>query len=126
MHYERLQGTTKMSEVTIYHNPRCSKSRQTLELLKEKSIEPEVVEYLKTPPNAAELKDILSKLGLSADELMRKKETIYKELGLASVSDENELITAMVNNPKLIERPIVIKGDKAAIGRPPESVLDIL
>ncbi|ASG65615.1 arsenate reductase (glutaredoxin) [Idiomarina piscisalsi] len=115
-----------MSEVTIYHNPRCSKSRQTLELLKEKSIEPEVVEYLKTPPNAAELKDILNKLGLSADELMRKKEAIYKELGLAGVSDENELITAMVNNPKLIERPIVIKGDKAAIGRPPESVLDIL
>lgn len=115
-----------MSEVTIYHNPRCSKSRQTLELLKEKSIEPDVVEYLKTPPNAAELKDILSKLGLSADELMRKKEAIYKELGLAGVSDENELITAMVNNPKLIERPIVIKGDKAAIGRPPESVLDIL
>ncbi|MCH2456126.1 MAG: arsenate reductase (glutaredoxin), partial [Idiomarina sp.] len=112
-----------MSEVTIYHNPRCSKSRQTLELLKEKSIEPEVVEYLKTPPNAAELKDILSKLGLSADELMRKKEAIYKELGLAGVSDENELITAMVNNPKLIERPIVIKGDKATIGRPPESVL---
>ena len=126
MHYERLHGTTKMSEVTIYHNPRCSKSRQTLELLKEKSIEPEVVEYLKTPPNAAELKDILSKLGLSADELMRKKEAIYKELGLAGVSDENELITAMVNNPKLIERPIVIKGNKAAIGRPPESVLDIL
>ncbi|MTJ02849.1 arsenate reductase (glutaredoxin) [Idiomarina piscisalsi] len=115
-----------MSEVTIYHNPRCSKSRQTLELLKEKSIEPDVVEYLKTPPNAAELKDILNKLGLSADELMRKKEAIYKELGLAGVSDENELITAMVNNPKLIERPIVIKGDKAAIGRPPESVLDIL
>ncbi|ATZ74195.1 arsenate reductase (glutaredoxin) [Idiomarina sp. X4] len=115
-----------MSEVTIYHNPRCSKSRQTLELLKEKSIEPEVVEYLKTPPNAAELKNILNKLGLSADELIRKKEAIYKELGLAGVSDENELITAMVNNPKLIERPIVIKGDKAAIGRPPESVLDIL
>ena len=115
-----------MSEVTIYHNPRCSKSRQTLELLKEKSIEPDVVEYLKTPPNAAELKDILNKLGLSADELMRKKEAIYKELGLAGVSDENELITAMVNNPKLIERPIVIKADKAAIGRPPESVLDIL
>ena len=115
-----------MSEVTIYHNPRCSKSRQALELLKEKSIEPEVVEYLKTPPNASELKDILGKLGLSPDELMRKKEAIYKELGLAGVSDENELITAMVNNPKLIERPIVIKGDKAAIGRPPESVLDIL
>ena len=115
-----------MSEVTIYHNPRCSKSRQTLELLKEKSIEPEVVEYLKTPPNAAELKDILGKLGLSPDELMRKKEAIYKELGLAGVSDENELITAMVNNPKLIERPIVIAKDKAVIGRPPEAVLDII
>lgn len=115
-----------MSQVTIYHNPRCSKSRQTLELLKQNDIEPEVVEYLKTPPNAAELKDILEKLGLSADQLMRKKEDIYKELGLAGINNEDELITAMVNNPKLIERPIVIQGNKAAIGRPPEAVLDIL
>ncbi|MGM0629764.1 MAG: arsenate reductase (glutaredoxin) [Pseudomonadota bacterium] len=115
-----------MSQVTIYHNPRCSKSRQTLELLQQNNIEPEVVEYLKTPPNAAELKDILTKLNLSAEQLMRKKESIYKELGLAGVTDEDELITAMINNPKLIERPIVIAGDKAAIGRPPEAVLDIL
>lgn len=115
-----------MSQVTIYHNPRCSKSRQTLELLKQNDIEPEVVEYLKTPPNAAELKDILEKLGLSADQLMRKKEDVYKELGLAGINNEDELVTAMVNNPKLIERPIVIQGNKAAIGRPPEAVLDIL
>lgn len=115
-----------MSQVTIYHNPRCSKSRQTLELLKENSVEPDIVEYLKTPPNAAELKDILDKLNFSADQLMRKKESIYKELGLAGINNEDELITAMVNNPKLIERPIVIQGNKAAIGRPPEAVLDIL
>ncbi|WP_417437896.1 arsenate reductase (glutaredoxin) [Idiomarina sp.] len=115
-----------MSQVTIYHNPRCSKSRQTLELLKQNDVEPEIVEYLKTPPNAAELKDILEKLGLSADQLMRKKEDVYKELGLAGINNEDELITAMVNNPKLIERPIVIQGNKAAIGRPPEAVLDIL
>jgi len=115
-----------MSQVTIYHNPRCSKSRQTLELLKQNDVEPEVVEYLKTPPNAAELKDILEKLGLSADQLMRKKEDAYKELGLAGINNEDELITAMVNNPKLIERPIVIRGNKAAIGRPPEAILDIL
>ncbi len=115
-----------MSQVTIYHNPRCSKSRQTLELLKQNDVEPKVVEYLKTPPNAAELKDILEKLGLSADQLMRKKEDVYKELGLAGINNEDELITAMVNNPKLIERPIVIQGNKAAIGRPPEAVLDIL
>ncbi|RUO73150.1 arsenate reductase (glutaredoxin) [Idiomarina ramblicola] len=115
-----------MSQVTIYHNPRCSKSRQTLELLKDNNVEPEIVEYLKTPPNATELKDILGKLNLSADQLMRKKENIYKELGLAGTSNEDELITAMVNNPKLIERPIVIQGNKAAIGRPPEAVLDIL
>ncbi len=115
-----------MSQVTIYHNPRCSKSRQTLELLQKNNIEPEIVEYLKTPPNAAELQDILAKLNLSAEQLMRKKETVYKELGLAGINDEDELITAMINNPKLIERPIVISGDKAAIGRPPEAVLDIL
>ncbi|MDV6314945.1 arsenate reductase (glutaredoxin) [Idiomarina sp. HP20-50] len=115
-----------MSQITIYHNPRCSKSRQTLELLQQKQVEPNIVEYLKTPPNAAELKGILDKLNFSAEQLMRKKESVYKELGLAGVSDEDELITAMINNPKLIERPIVIHGNKAAIGRPPEAVLDIL
>lgn len=115
-----------MSTVTIFHNPRCSKSRQTLELLKSKGVEPEVVEYLKTPPNAAELERILALLDKSPRELMRTKEAIYKELGLADVQDADKLITAMVNNPKLIERPIVLKGDKAAVGRPPEAALDIL
>lgn len=113
--------------VTIYHNPRCSKSRQTLALLQEKGEDPVVVEYLNTPPDAATLRDILARLGLSPRDLMRKKEAPYKELNLADDSlDDAALIAAMVANPILIERPIVIAGDKAAVGRPPESVLDIL
>lgn len=115
-----------MSELTIYHNPRCSKSRQTLALIEERGAQPNVVEYLKTPPNAAELTRILELLQLQPKQLMRTKEDLYKELGLADVDDTDTLITAMVNNPKLIERPIVINGDKAVIGRPPENVLDIL
>ncbi len=115
-----------MSELTIYHNPRCSKSRQTLALIEERGAQPNVVEYLKTPPNAAELTRILELLQLQPKQLMRTKEDLYKELGLADVDDNDTLITAMVNNPKLIERPIVINGDKAVIGRPPENVLDIL
>jgi len=115
-----------MSEFTIYHNPRCSKSRQTLALIEERGAQPTVVEYLKTPPNAAELTRILELLQLQPKQLMRTKEDLYKELGLADVDDNDTLITAMVNNPKLIERPIVINGDKAVIGRPPENVLDIL
>ena len=115
-----------MNSVTIFHNPRCSKSRQTLELLKERGVQPDVVEYLKTPPNAAELTRILTLLERQPRALMRTKETLYKDLGLADVDDNDTLITAMVNNPKLIERPIVIHGDKAVIGRPPENVLDIL
>lgn len=113
--------------VTIYHNPRCSKSRKTLELLEGKDVELEVVEYLKQPPSASVLKEVLNKLGMSAHDLMRKGEDVYKEnnLGAEGVS-EGDLIAAMVANPILIERPIVVKGDKAAIGRPPESVLDIL
>lgn len=113
--------------VKIYHNPRCSKSRQTLALLEERNIRPDIVEYLKTPPSEADIKRMLKLLGLeSARDLMRKGEAAYKELGLKDVMDENELIQAMVTHPKLIERPIVIKNGKAAIGRPPESVLDIL
>ena len=113
--------------VTIYHNPRCSKSRQTLALLQEKGIEPTVIEYLKTPPSAADLADILSKLGKTPRDLMRKKEAPYADnnLGDGSLSN-NALIAAMVENPVLIERPIVLSGGKAAIGRPPESVLEIL
>lgn len=114
--------------VTIYHNPRCSKSRETLALLKEKGVEPEVVLYLDTPPDAATVKNLLKMLGMkSTRELMRQKEDLYKELNLAdSALSEADLIKTMIANPKLIERPIVIKNGQARIGRPPESVLDIL
>ncbi len=113
--------------VTIYHNPRCSKSRQTLALLEEKGVRPKIVEYLKTPPSAAELKRILKKLGLTARDIVRKGEARYAELGLKGKDlDEEALIALMVENPILIERPIVVAGDKAAIGRPPEAVLEIL
>jgi arsenate reductase len=113
--------------VKIYHNPRCSKSRQTLELLKEQGIEPEIIEYLKTPPSATELNDILEKLGLEPRDLMHKKEAEYKNAGLDNQSlDRQALIDGMINNPILIERPIVIANGKAAIGRPPENVLAIL
>lgn len=113
--------------VTIYHNPRCGKSRQTLQLLKERGVEPEVIEYLKTPPNAEELDDILQKLGMQPRELMRKKEAEYKANGLDDAAlDRAALIAGMVNHPILIERPIVIANGKAAIGRPPETVLAIL
>ena len=112
---------------TIYHNPRCSKSRQTLALLEERGISPRVVDYLKTPPSAAELKTILKKLGLRPRDLMRKGEPLYAELGLKDRDlDDDALIALMVANPILIERPIVVSGGKAAIGRPPESVLEIL
>ncbi|MGI1671394.1 MAG: arsenate reductase (glutaredoxin) [Neptuniibacter sp.] len=116
-----------MSEVTIYHNPRCSKSRQTLALLQENGITPEVRKYLDDAPSAEELKLVLSQLGISARELLRTKEAEYKENGLndSSLSDE-QIIKVMTEVPKLIERPIVIKGDQARIGRPPESVLEII
>ena len=112
---------------TIFHNPKCSKSRQTLELLKEKGITPAIVEYLKTPPTAETLKDILTQLGMAPRDLMRKKEDIYTELKLddSSLSDD-ALIDVMVKHPILIERPIVLANGKAALGRPPELVLDIL
>jgi arsenate reductase len=113
--------------VKIYHNPRCGKSRQTLQLLQEQGIEPEVIEYLKTPPNVQELDDILQKLGMEPRELMRKKEAEYKAHGLDDASlNRQALIAAMVNDPILIERPIVIANGKAAVGRPPEAVLAIL
>jgi arsenate reductase len=113
--------------VKIYHNPRCGKSRQTLQLLKDQGTEPEVIEYLKTPPNVQELNDILQKLDMEPRELMRKKEAEYKANGLDDASlDRQALIQAMVNNPILIERPIVIANGKAALGRPPEDVLAIL
>lgn len=116
-----------MSNIQILHNPRCSKSRQTLALLEEKGIEPEIIKYLDTPPSATELKAILQKLGISARDLLRKGEDDYKALNLKDSSlSEDALIEAMVEHPKLIERPIVIKDNKARLGRPPESVLDII
>jgi arsenate reductase len=116
-----------MTAIQILHNPRCSKSRQTLALLEEKGIAPEIIKYLDTPPSASELKTILTKLGFSARELLRKGEEDYKKLNLKDPDlSEQALIEAMVNHPKLIERPIVIHNDKARVGRPPESVLDIV
>ena len=113
--------------VTIYHNPRCSKSRETLALLEGRGIAPQVVEYLKTPPSEAEIWGILNLLGISARDLMRKKEEPYKALGLDDASlDEAALIKAMHDNPVLIERPVVLANGKAAIGRPPEAVLAIV
>ncbi|WP_070967170.1 arsenate reductase (glutaredoxin) [Vibrio sonorensis] len=112
--------------VVIYHNPRCSKSRQTLALLEEKSIEPKVVKYLETPPSVEELKALFKQLELSAvRDMMRTKEDLYKSLSLAEADDE-ALFEAMASNPKLIERPIVVANGKAKHGRPPEQVLDIL
>ena len=113
--------------VTIYHNPRCSKSRQTLALIEDKGIVPKIIDYLKAPSSVAELKRILKKLGLNARDIVRKGEPRYAELGLKDkhVGDD-ELLALMVETPILIERPIVVSGEKAAIGRPPEAVLRIL
>lgn len=111
----------------IYHNPRCSKSRRTLALLQEQGVQPEVVEYLKTPPDRATLEHLLDMLGMEPRDLMRRKEAEYEALGLDNPDlDRDSLIQAMIDHPKLIERPIVVRGGKAAIGRPPEQVLDLL
>ena len=113
--------------VKIFHNPRCSKSRATLQLLKDRGIDPEIVLYLETPPNEDELRSILAKLGRSPRELMRKGEAEYREQGLDNPDlAEAELIAAMVASPRLIERPIVLADGNAAVGRPPEAVLAIL
>jgi len=111
--------------VTIYHNPKCSKSRTTLQLLNDNGAQPDVVEYLKAPPSAAELKNVLAMLGMAPAELLRKKEA--REAGIdAAAMNDDALIAAMLANPIVIERPIVVAGGKARIGRPPESVLEIL
>jgi arsenate reductase len=115
-----------MANVTIWHNPRCSKSRDSFNLLEEKGIEADVVKYLDNPPSKEELKEVLKLLGIAPRELMRTKEMIYKELNLKEENDDEKLIEAMVENPKLIERPIVIKGGKAVIGRPIEKVIELL
>lgn len=116
-----------MTDLTLYHNPRCSKSRGALELLEARGLAPSVVRYLETPPDAATLKALLGKLGIGARQLLRSGEDEYKSLGLdnPALTDE-QLIGAMAEHPKLIERPILVAGDKAVIGRPPEKVLEIL
>ena len=112
----------------IYHNPRCSKSRQTLELLKENGVEAEIIEYLKVPPTAEELRLLLKLLGVAPLEILRHKEARFAELGLSRNDERDEAawIDILVANPVLIERPIVVNGKRAAIGRPPERVLNIL
>lgn len=112
-------------KTTIFHNPRCTKSRQTLDLLRSKGVEPEIVEYLKTPPTEAELRDVLAKLKLKARDVVRKKESVFSELGL-NLEDDDAVIQAILAHPVLLERPIVVRGNRAAVGRPPENVLEIL
>ena len=116
-----------MGTATIFHNPRCSKSRNSLAILNEQGLEPEIRLYLEDPPSAEELTSILAMLDISARDLLRKGESDYKTLNLANPDiSETEIIKAMTEYPKLIERPIVIKDGKAAIGRPPETILDLL
>ncbi len=113
--------------VRIYHNPRCSKSRETLKLIQDAGIEPEIINYLDTPPSTRELGQILEKLGVEPRDLMRKGESVYKELGLGSRElSREEAIQLLHEHPKLIERPIVVRGDRAVLGRPPENVLELL
>ena len=116
-----------MTELILYHNPRCSKSRIALELLEQRGLSPSVIRYLETPPSAAELKQILAKLGISPRQLLRSGEEEYRTLNLADPTlTDGQIIDAMVAHPKLIERPILVAGDVAVIGRPPEKALEIL
>lgn len=121
------EATPRMTDAILYHNPRCSKSRAALELLQSRGIEPEIVRYLETPPDAETLRELLGKLGLSARQLLRSGEDEYKALGLTNPAlGEEALIQAMVAQPKLIERPILVIGSRAVVGRPPEQVLELL
>ena len=115
-----------MADVTIYHNLRCSKSRATLALLEENNVNPHVVLYLETPPGVREIRGLLKKLNISAGELVRRGEADYKASGLNKESVEADIVAAMAEHPKLIERPIVVKGSKAVLGRPPENALALL
>ncbi len=116
-----------MTDLTLYHNPRCSKSRAALELLEQRGLAPTVVRYLETPLDAAQLRSLLAKLGIGARQLLRTGEDEYKDLGLADSSlGEEQLIAAIAQHPKLMERPVLEAGDRAIIGRPPEKVLEIL
>ena len=113
-----------MPQVTIYHNPRCTKSRQTLALLREHDVEPQIVEYLETPPDEKTLNRLIKQLGIEPRDLVRKKE--FRELGLPATDDPKKLIALMAAHPQIIERPIVVSGGQARLGRPPENVLEIL
>lgn len=116
-----------MAAMTLYHNPRCSKSRSALQLLEERGLNPAIVRYLETPLSAAQLQDLLAKLGIPARQLLRSGEDEYKSLGLSDPNlTDAQLIKAMAAQPKLIERPILVVGEKAVIGRPPENILEIL
>ena len=115
-----------MSAFTIYHNPRCSKSRNTLALLEENGVDPKVVLYLETPPGVSEIKGLLKKLGMKAGELVRRGEGDYKASGLDRDASDEKVLAAMAKYPKLIERPIVVRGSKAVLGRPPENVLALI
>ncbi len=115
-----------MAEFTIYHNPRCSKSRETLALLQAKGVEPSIVEYLKTPPSPSQLKAIVKQLGIKPEQLVRKSEEIYKSRYANKTLSDAQWIEAMVEHPSLIERPIVIRAQRAALGRPPQNVLQLL
>jgi arsenate reductase (glutaredoxin) len=115
-----------VSEYRIYHNPRCSKSRNTLALLQEHGVEPEVVLYLQDPPDVATLRSLLARLGKRPADLVRKGEDEYRSLGLGEHSSDEDLLAAMASHPKLIERPIVVRGERAVLGRPPENVLELL
>lgn len=115
-----------MKKVIIYHNPRCSKSRETLALLRENGVEPTVIEYLKQTPTKNEIRAFITMLGGDPHALLRAKESAYSELGLTPESSEQEVVEAIVKHPVLMERPLVVHGKKAALGRPPENVLSIL
>ncbi len=112
--------------VTIYHNPRCSKSRQALQILRDNGVEPEVMEYLKTPPDAAVLQGLIDKLNIPAHDVLRTKEDEYTAAGLSPQSSDAQIIKAIEAHPILLERPIVVKGEKAVIGRPPEKIGELL
>jgi arsenate reductase (glutaredoxin) len=121
-----VEAILASSKVRMYHNPRCTKSRETLALLREHGVEPEIIEYLKTPPSAADVVDLIGKLKLDAHALLRTKEEPYKRLKLSPKSSQADIAKAIASEPVLLERPIVVVGKKAAIGRPPENVLEIL
>lgn len=122
----RHAGDMAKQAVRIYHNPRCTKSRETLALLRERGVEPEIVEYLKQPPTASELEDLIAKLGIQPHDLLRTKEEPYAKLKLGPQSTRAQIVKAIASEPVLLERPIVVVGKRAAIGRPPENVLKIL